>query len=330
MKNQVRCDLAVEAKELVTAKKGEDYEIPGVKIEDETISGYIYVTRVQVENKEGSENIGKEIGHYSSIEMPRRFYGEQSVYEEMCQVCAKELKRLTDPILTSDFDSVLVVGLGNWNITADALGPKVIKSIMVTRHLKEYIPEEIDEGIRPVSAISPGVLGLTGMETGEIIKGLVDRVRPKLVIAIDALCARRVERINTTIQITDTGITPGAGIGNKRQEIDQSSLGVPVIAIGVPTVVDAATIAGEAIQNVVEQLEAETKPKKAIGELFQKMNPEEKYALITEGISTGFGNFIVSPKEIDSIIQDLSGVIANGINIALHRGIKLADVDRYI
>ena len=223
-----------------------------------------------------------------------------------------------------------MVGLGNWNITADALGPKVIRSLMVTRHLKEYVPEEIDEGIRPVCAIAPGVLGITGIETGEIVRGLVEKIKPKLVIAIDALCSRKTERINTTIQIADTGITPGEGVGNKRRALNKETLGIPVVAIGVPTVVDAATIANDCIDLILHSLKNHAGEEKPLYKVLDTIEAEDKYSLIRGAIEPSLGNFIVAPKEVDTIIDDISKVIANGINISLHEGIDLADVDRYV
>ncbi len=330
MSKNIRCDLAVEAREMLTEVQGENYVIPGVSVDTEEVHSYIQITRVRVDSKEGAEHLGKAPGNYITIEMPVRFYGQQKIYEEMCQVCAKELSALTRQYLQKDDDAVLVIGLGNWNITADALGPRVIHSLMITRHLKEYMPEEIDEGIRPVSGISPGVLGLTGIETGEIVRGLVDRLKPRLVIAIDALCSRKVERINTTIQFSDTGITPGEGIGNKRQAINQETLGIPVIAIGVPTVVDAATIAGDSINWVLRRLGEQMQTRQPLYQFLKDLEGEDKYELIRESIAPAFGNFIVAPKEVDVIIDDISRVIANGINIALHKGISLSDIDRYV
>ncbi|MEG1441178.1 MAG: GPR endopeptidase, partial [Oscillospiraceae bacterium] len=224
----------------------------------------------------------------------------------------------------------LVVGLGNWNITADALGPKVIESLMITRHLKEYVPEEIDEGVRPVCAITPGVLGITGIETGEIVRGLTEKVKPTLVIAIDALCSRKMERINTTIQIADTGITPGEGVGNKRKALNFETLGVPVIAIGVPTVVDAATIATDTINLIVENLRSDNKDNEPLCRMLSAIDDQDKYGLIKQTISPHFGNFIVAPKDVDTIIDDISSIIANGINISIHDGITLEDVDKYV
>ncbi len=330
MANNIQCDLAVEAREMVTEIQGEGYVIPGVSVDTESVHSYIHITRVHVESQEGEKQLGKAPGHYVTVEMPARFYGQQTIYEEMCQVCAKELSNLIAPYLKSEDDSVLVIGLGNWNITADALGPRVIHSLMITRHLKEYMPQEIDEGIRPVCGISPGVLGLTGIETGEIVRGLAEKLNPKMVIAIDALCSRKVERVNTTIQFSDTGITPGAGVGNKRQAINQETLGIPVIAIGVPTVVDAATIAGDSIDWVIRRLGEQMKSQKPLYQFLKELEGEDKYELIRESITPAFGNFIVAPKEVDSIIEDISRVIANGINISLHKGITLSDIDRYV
>ncbi len=320
--NTTRCDLAIEAHEMLSAGSSGDFSVRGVNVEEDTGDGYIKVTRVRVDSEEGARELGKPVGNYITIEMPSRFYGQQEIYEKMCQRCAKELAAVTSQKLSGEDDTVLVVGLGNREITADSLGPKVIGSLMITRHLKKYMPEEIDEGIRPVCAIAPGVLGTTGMETEEIVRGLTEKVSPKLVIAIDALCSGRVERINTTIQITDTGITPGAGVGNKRRTINSETLGVPVIAIGVPTVVDAATIATAGLELAFANANNQCK------ELSQ--DGADRYDKIRAAIEPEFGNMIVAPKDVDSITDDISSVIANGINISLHRGITLADIDRYV
>ena len=224
-------------------------------------------------------------------------------------------------------DPVLVVGLGNWQITADSLGPKVISSLLVTRHMFELLPEEIEEGVRPVSALSPGVLGLTGIETGEIIKGVTDRVKPALIIAIDSLAARSLGRISTTIQLADTGITPGAGIGNHRQGLTLESLGVPVIAIGVPTVVDAATMANDTIDLIIDHLKANKTTKNSMK--CYSINHDEKYSLIKQAQGTELIDLVVTPKEVDEIIEDISEIIANAINIALHESVTLGDLNKY-
>ena len=317
-KNTPRCDLAIEAHEMLAAGNEEDFSIKGVTVESSEEEDFIKVSRVRVEDEKGAEQIGKPIGSYITIEMPARFYGQQEIYEKMCRICASEIKSISERKLSGDDDIVLVVGLGNRNITADALGPKVVGSLMITRHLRKYIPEEIDEGIRPVCAIAPGVLGTTGMETEEIIRALVDEIQPKIVVVIDALCSGRVERINTTIQITDTGITPGAGVGNKRKTINCETLGVPVIAIGVPTVVDVATIAAAGLEIALGDK----------SEIFE--SGTDRYDRIKKAIEPEFGNMVVAPKDVDSIIDDISSVIANGINISMHKGITLDDIDRYV
>ncbi len=313
--NTSRCDLAIEAHEMLAAGSSGDFSIDGVSVVQEEVSQFIKVTRVAVDNDNGARQLGKPIGSYITIEMPNRFYGRQGIYEDVCKRCAEELKNLTENKLSDADETVLVAGLGNRRITADALGPKVVGSLMITRHLKRYIPDEIDEGVRPVCAIAPGVLGTTGMETEEIIRSLTEEVKPKLVIVIDALCSGNMDRINTTIQITDTGITPGGGVGNKRKTINSDTLGVPVIAIGVPTVVDAATIAVAGL-DAVSSNEANDS---AYEEGYVRSVFEER-----------FGNMIVAPKDVDSVITDIASVIANGINISLHEGITLSDIDRYV
>lgn len=320
-----RTDLAVEAREMYIESSATT-ETGGVEAEEESTDGGILITRVRITDKDGEKKLGKNMGTYITIDMPSDLTDKQLVYEDACRVCAKELSAL---IRLNRDDTVLVIGLGNWNITADALGPKTVKSVLVTRHLIEYMPEEIDSRLRPVCAVSPGVLGITGVETAEIVLGLTERVKPSLIIAIDALCSRRMERVNSTIQITDTGITPGAGIGNRRLALDQKTLNVPVIAIGVPTVVDAATITSDTIELILEELKLNAGEGKPLYKILKTVSDEDKYGLIKEVLTADYGNFVVTPKEVDTVVDEISGVIANGINIALHEGVTLADIDRY-
>jgi spore protease len=226
--------------------------------------------------------------------------------------------------------TVLVVGLGNWNVTSDSLGPKVVSKLMVTRHLIQYVPEEVEDGVRPVCAIAPGVLGITGIETGEIVRGIVDRIRPDCIIAIDALASRRLERVNTTIQIADTGISPGSGVGNKRMDLSRDTLGVPVIAIGVPTVVDAATIANDTIDLVIDSFIDKAEQGTDFFNMLKNIDRNEKYQLMQKSLEPYTGNLIVTPKEIDEVIERIAKAIANGINIAVHQGITIDDVDRFL
>lgn len=326
MSFNARTDLAIESREIYLENSENATEINGVEAEEENCGQGINVTRVKIVNENGEKALGKETGTYITIEIPTGMQHEQTIYEKSCQVCAKELAKL---IKTDNCGTVLIIGLGNWNITADALGPKTVNSVLVTRHLLEYMPEEIDQRLRSVCAVSPGVLGLTGVETGEIVKGLADRVKPSLIIAIDALCSRNMHRINNTIQLTDTGITPGAGIGNHRMAIDEKSLGVPVIAIGVPTVVDAATIASDTIDLILENLKQNAGKERPIYKMLEVIAAEDKYTLIKQVLTPHYGDFVVCPKEVDTVISDISSIIANGINISLHEGLSMQDIDRY-
>ena len=212
-------------------------------------------------------------------------------------------------------DSLLVVGLGNIYVTPDSLGPKVVQDIDITRHIMEYVPDAIDKNARPVSAISPGVLGTTGIETLEILKGIVDNIKPKLIIIIDALASRSMERISSSVQLADTGIVPGAGVGNKRKEITKDTLGVPVIAIGIPTVVEAATIAADSLDMFIKKLQEEAKS----NEYLNKIQEEDKYEMIKEVLTPSDYNFIVTPKEIDELIENMSSIVARGINFAVQK-----------
>lgn len=226
----IRTDLAVEAKDIYKSKN--NGEIPGVEVE-ENKEGDIKTTTVKVVSDVGEKMMRKPKGTYITIDMPKLTYYDGDTMDKVSKVLGKTLSEIVN---IDDSMTALVVGLGNWNITPDALGPKVISKVMITRHLKQLIPDQIDEGIRPVCGIAPGVLGLTGIETGEIIKGVVEKIKPNLIICIDALASRKMDRVNSTIQIGNTGISPGSGVGNKRMEISENTLGVPVIAIGVPMV----------------------------------------------------------------------------------------------
>jgi len=327
----IRTDLALEATEFVreqeqTSGDATPQNLPGVDIENAGTQD-IKITRVRVTSPTGEAAIGKPMGNYITLEVPRLKENDQVLYEETCKALAQELAKI---LKLKENSTILVVGLGNWNVTPDSLGPKVTDHLMVTRHLLEYVPEQVDKGVRPVCAVAPGVLGITGIETGEIVKGIVDRVKPDVVIAIDALASRKMERVNTTIQIADTGISPGSGVGNKRMEISVNTLGVPVIAIGVPTVVDAATMANDTIDLVIDSLLNEAKEDKQFYNMLKNIDRNEKYQLIQEVLEPYVGNLIVTPKEIDDVVDRIAKVIANGLNIALHQGITLDDVNRYI
>ncbi len=327
----IRTDLALEAREILReeamkSKEGWQGDPKGVVVEnagDEQIK----ISRVRVVSSEGEQAIGKPMGNYITIEVPGLREEDQDLFEDTCRVLADELSSL---INLGEKSTVFIVGLGNWNVTPDALGPKVVSSVMVTRHLVQYVPEQIDQSVRPVCAVAPGVLGITGIETGEVVKGIVEKVRPDLIIAIDALASRKMNRVSTTIQIADTGISPGSGVGNRRMELSRETMGVPVIAIGVPTVVDAATMANDTIDLVLDSMIKQAPQGSDFYKMLADIDPEEKYQLIREVLEPYIGNLIVTPKEIDDIIDRISKVIANGLNIALHRGITPRDVNRYM
>ena len=225
-----RTDLADERRDLYKKANSIENEVNGIETQIENVNEKIKITRVKIINEEGEKSIGKPKGDYITILTDEEL-------EKASEVLAEELKKLIQEKIKYK-DDVLVVGLGNEEVTPDALGPNVIKNVEVTRHIINYLPQYIDENARPVSAIAPGVLGTTGIETLEIIKGVIEHVKPKLLIVIDALASRSMERISSTIQISNTGIVPGAGVGNTRKEISIKTLGIPVIAIGIPTVVD--------------------------------------------------------------------------------------------
>lgn len=218
--------------------------------------------------------------------------------------------------LDTDDLSVLVVGLGNRQVTPDALGPYVADNLCVTRHIvKEYGKYAMGiEHARLVSAIVPGVMGQTGMETLEIVKGVVDETKPDLVIAIDALAARNTRRLNRTIQIADTGIHPGSGVGNHRNGLTKESVGVPVIGIGVPTVVDAATIANDTMENLIDALES-SEILKGVGDVLRTYNSAEKYELVKELISPHLNGMFVTPKDEDELVKQISYTISEALNM---------------
>ena len=211
----------------------------------------------------------------------------------------------------------LIVGLGNINVTPDALGPYVVDNVIVTRHLFEL--NKISEGFSNVSAISPGVMGTTGIETYDIISSVVKEIDCDYLIVVDALATSSISRVNKTIQITDSGINPGSGVGNKRKELSFDTLGIPVIALGVPTVVDSVTITSDIIEYLLKHLE-NINEEKMLGE-FGLLKEETKRKLIKGVLEPNGFNMMVTPKEIDADIEDLTKIIANSINLSLHIGL---------
>lgn len=303
-----RTDMAVERNEIYKKQNCLAEGIDGIENTNEIIKD-IEISKVKITNENGANALGKPVGNYITLDVKEIKNADEERIEEVAEIMADELRNVIGEHV-SDTDDILVVGLGNRYVTPDALGPKVVPEIEVTRHILEYMPKIMPEDTRPVSAISPGVLGITGIETMEILNGIVQNIKPKMLIVIDALATRKLERISSSIQIADTGIVPGAGVNNARKEISINTLGIPVIAIGIPTVVDLATITNECIDIFIENLQQKAMSNSTLNELKEKDNYEEiKEALIPKDY-----NMIVTPKEIDKLIDNMSEIVARGIN----------------
>lgn len=299
-------DLASERRDIYQKANQVKGQIDGIESEKEDIDERLKVERVKITNENGEKAIGKPIGNYITIDVKKLKIATDEEIQKASEILSKELKKVID-IHIDKQGEVLVVGLGNLYVTPDSLGPKVINEIEVTRHIINYLPQYVEEGTRMVSAISPGVLGTTGIETVEILKGIVDNIHPKLLIVIDALASRSIERISSTIQISDTGIVPGAGVGNKRSEISQRSLGIPVVALGIPTVVESAVLVNDSLDLFIEKLQQEAKS----NDYLNKLKEEDNYEEIKEALMPGDYNFIVTPKEIDELIENMKEIVAD-------------------
>ena len=308
-----RTDLALERRDLYNKAHNVEKDIEGIETENEKIDENIAISRVKITNEKGEEALGKPKGNYITIDFKNLKIATANEIENASKVVTNELKTLLEKHINVK-DPILVVGLGNIYVTPDALGPKVINEVDITRHLIQYMPEVLDENTREVSAVSPGVLGTTGIETLEILKGIVDNVKPKLVIVIDALASRSIERISSSIQLADTGIVPGAGVGNTRKEISEKSLGIPVIGLGIPTVVEAATIAADSLTLLINKVQEQAQS----NDFLNQLQEEDKYTLIKEVLTPEEYNFIVTPKEIDELIEKMKDVVARGINFAIN------------
>ena len=307
-----RTDLASERRDIYQKVQGTEGKLNGIESQKEQINEKLSVERVKITNEEGEKAIGKPKGIYTTIDIKNLKIAQEEEINKASEVLAKELGDIISMHIDKQGE-ILVVGLGNESVTPDALGPKTINEIEVTRHFINYMPQYVKEGTRMVSAISPGVLGTTGIETVEILKGVVQNINPKLVIVIDALASRSIERISSTIQISDTGIVPGAGVGNTRKEISQETLGVPVIAIGIPTVVELATLVSEGIDIFIERLQEKAES----NEYLNRLQQNDKYEEEKEALNIGEYNMIVTPKEIDGLIENMKEIVAQGINLAM-------------
>jgi spore protease len=299
--NQRRTDLAVEAKELWRESAEKQTELQGVKSWDKDVDGF-KITTVQILDENGARELNKPIGTYITMELDKFIQREDNAFSLAAAALAAEISGI---LKLKDSDTVLVVGLGNDAITPDAIGPETAEHTMVTRHLVEKIPEHFGS-MRRVSVLESGVLGTTGIETAEFIKAVVDKLKPDQVIVVDALASRKLARICRTVQLADTGIVPGSGVGNSRAAINRETLGVPVTAIGVPTVVDAATLAAD----LAEQAGAGS------------FSPED--------FSNYGGSMIVTPKEIDANVGDISKLLGYGLNLALHKDVTIDDINMFL
>ena len=295
---QVRTDLALEARESIG--KAEE-ELRGISVEEydkEEIQ--VHITRVVISSKNGAKAMNKPMGNYITLEAPAMQEADEDYHREISEELATQIKSILPG--ADEEQSILVVGLGNRDVTADALGPGVVDNLFVTRHIvREYGKAAYSkERMNMVSGIAPGVMAATGMEAAEIVKGVVEQTKPDLILVVDALAARSTKRLNRTIQVTDTGIQPGSGVGNHRNALTRDNLGVPVIAVGVPTVVDAATIVVDAIEKLQKEL------------------PEKDRLFGTDSIRTmsELNNMYVTGKNIDEIVKRLSFTISEALNIA--------------
>lgn len=309
-----RTDLALERRDLYKKANNIEKEVDGIETTEEKIGEDITVSKVKILNENGENAIGKKKGNYITIDIKNLKIASEDEIQKASEVVTKELKDIINNLVSPE-DPILIVGLGNLYVTPDALGPRVVQDIDITRHILEYMPNVLEQGTRSVSAVSPGVLGTTGIETLEILKGIVDNIKPKLIIVIDALASRSIARISSTIQIADTGIVPGAGVGNARKELTINTLGIPVIAMGVPTCVEAATIAADSLDLFIKKVQEEAQS----NDFLNKLQDEDKYEMIKEVLAPQDYNFIVTPKEIDELIENMSSVVARGINFAIQK-----------
>ena len=300
MNSNIRTDLAVEAEALCRAEQaGSAGELPGVRARTQRKRGFA-VTTVEVLDERGEAVLGKPRGTYITVALDAFIRREENAFSDACAVLSEALRSL---LKLEENGNYLVVGLGNRDITPDAVGPETVDCVMVTRHLRERMPADF-AGFRPVAAVCSGVLGTTGIESSDLVRAVAEKLRPDAVIAVDALASRSPDRLCRTVQISDTGIVPGSGVGNARQALGRETLGVPVIAVGVPTVVDAATLAVDLASKSGAELDPAT---------FGKT-----------------GGMIVTPREIDKNVRDVAKLIGYSLNLALHDGLTIEDVDMFL
>ena len=296
-----RTDLALEAKELWTESAEKETKLEGVRARDSLREGY-QVTTVDILDEQGASSLGKPVGSYVTVQLDALARREEDAFGRAARAIAAELNGL---LKLPEEATCLVVGLGNRAITPDAIGPGVADHTMVTRHLVEQAPEHFGS-FRPVAALAAGVLGTTGVESGELVKAVAEKIRPGCIIAVDALASRSMDRVCTTVQLANTGIVPGSGVGNHRAALNRETLGVPVIAVGVPTVVDAGTLAADILAEAGQE------------------------GLDPEALAGAGDGLMVTPRDIDQRVADLVKVIGYGINLALQPGLTIEEVDLFL
>lgn len=310
----LRTDLALEAYAALAQTEGAA-RLPGVTVDEEP-AGPAWLRRVRIGDPATAARLGKAPGVYSTIECPSLWERSREGQEATTKLMSRELARLLSEQGIAREAPVLVAGLGNWNATPDSLGPRVVGQLLVTRHLQDLLPPEKRGTLRPVAAISPGVLGLTGVETTELVAAVVQRIRPACVVCVDALAAAGVERLCTTVQLSDAGIQPGAGVGNRRMGLTRQTVGVPVVAVGVPTVIHATQLLSSPVS---------LRP--------PGVGPQMAGGLPGSGSDPRLGRLerlVVTPKEIDILIEDASKMLAGGINAALHEGVDVEEVLQFL
>ena len=309
----IRTDLALEATEIC---EEQSTALDGVVVDTKELEDCT-ITTVEIINEIGSKIMNKEIGKYITLESDLMKFDDDDSREKVINYLKDELIEIFG---TDQSKKTLIIGLGNWNITSDALGPRAVSKTLVTRHIFKNYNKDYDDDFSEVAALSPGVMGITGIETVEIVKSIVDKIKPDRVVAIDALASRKMDRVNSTIQISTGGISPGGGVGNKRKALDKSYLGVDVIAIGVPTVVDAATLTIDVLDLAIDNLIEVSQENSEFYKMLTKLKEEEKYQLIKDSLDPYDKNLIVTPKDIDETIENLAIIISEGLNRSLHPG----------
>ncbi|MBR2745024.1 MAG: GPR endopeptidase [Clostridia bacterium] len=307
-----RTDMADERRDIYKKANNLENEIPGIKCAELQKKENVKLTVVDILDKQGEKALGKPIGKYMSFDLEKLNLADEDEIEDISEIISKDLKEIVKAQIDDDGE-ILIVGLGNQFVTPDSLGPKVVSEIEVTRHLIKYAPECVVPGARSISAVAPGVLGTTGIETFEIIKGIVDNVKPKLLVVIDSLASKSIQRISSTIQISNTGIVPGAGVENARKELSRKTLGIPVISIGVPMVVDLATITDDCLNLFITKLQDEAKS----NDYLNTLKNQDKYEDIKSALIPDNYNMIVTPKEIDELIENMKEIVARSINYAI-------------